>query len=53
MPRFTQQHRVAVAGQTFLLDAAYEEVLLAVEMDGACRGTVLETSASGTSGATR
>jgi very-short-patch-repair endonuclease len=35
MPRFTQQHRVAVAGQRFLLDAAYEEVLLAVEMDGA------------------
>ena len=35
MPRFTQQHRVTVAGRTFLLDAAYEEVLLAVEMDGA------------------
>ena len=35
MPRFTQQHRVTVAGQTLFLDAAYEEVLLAVEMDGA------------------
>ena len=35
MPRFTQQHRVSVTGQTLFLDAAYEEVLLAVEMDGA------------------
>jgi very-short-patch-repair endonuclease len=35
MPRFTQQHRVTVAGEVFLLDAAYEEVLLGVEMDGA------------------
>jgi very-short-patch-repair endonuclease len=35
MPAFTQQHRVVVAGEVFLLDAAYKEVLLAVEMDGA------------------
>lgn len=35
MPPFTQQHEVTVAGRTFYLDAAYEEVLLAVEMDGA------------------
>ena len=35
MPRFTLQHRVAVAGRTFFLDAACEEVKLAVEMDGA------------------
>jgi very-short-patch-repair endonuclease len=35
MPRFSQQHPVTVAGRRFLLDAACEEVLLAVEMDGA------------------
>ena len=35
MPRFTLQHRVVVAGRTFFLDAACEEVRLAVEMDGA------------------
>ncbi|MGY1745015.1 DUF559 domain-containing protein [Blastococcus sp. SYSU D00695] len=35
MPRFRQQHRITVAGESFVLDAAYEEVLLAVEMDGA------------------
>jgi very-short-patch-repair endonuclease len=35
MPRFTQQHPVTVGGRRFLLDAACEEVLLAVEMDGA------------------
>jgi very-short-patch-repair endonuclease len=35
MPRFTQQRPVYVSGRRFLLDAACEEVLLAVEMDGA------------------
>lgn len=35
MPAFTQQHPVAVEGQRFVLDAACEEVKLAVEMDGA------------------
>jgi very-short-patch-repair endonuclease len=35
MPPFVQQRPVTVAGQTFFLDAAYEDVLLAVEMDGA------------------
>lgn len=35
MPHFSLQHRVVVAGRTFFLDAACEEVLLAVEMDGA------------------
>lgn len=35
MPHFTLQHRIRVAGQTFVLDAACEEVRLAVEMDGA------------------
>jgi very-short-patch-repair endonuclease/predicted transcriptional regulator of viral defense system len=35
MPAFTLQHRVEVAGQRFVLDAACEEVRLAVEMDGA------------------
>lgn len=35
MPQFVQQRRIAVAGEVFLLDAACEEVLLAVEMDGA------------------
>jgi very-short-patch-repair endonuclease len=35
MPGFVQQRAVTVAGQTFYLDAAYEDVLLAVEMDGA------------------
>ena len=34
MPRFVQR-RVVVGGRRFRLDAAYEEVLLAVEMDGA------------------
>ncbi|MFD2093109.1 endonuclease domain-containing protein [Blastococcus deserti] len=35
MPAFTLQHRVEVAGERFILDAACEQVLLAVEMDGA------------------
>ena len=35
MPAFSQQRPVVVAGERFVLDAAYEEVLLAVEMDGA------------------
>ena len=35
MPTFTLQHRVVVGGQWFVLDAACEEVQLAVELDGA------------------
>jgi very-short-patch-repair endonuclease len=35
MPVFTLQRRVTVAGQMFILDAACDDVLLAVEMDGA------------------
>ncbi len=35
MPAFTQQRRVTVGRETFFLDAAYDDVLLAVEMDGA------------------
>jgi very-short-patch-repair endonuclease len=35
MPQFTHQYRVTVAGRNFLLDAACDEVRLAVEMDGA------------------
>jgi very-short-patch-repair endonuclease len=35
MPPFTQQRRISVGGETFVLDAAYEEAMLAVEMDGA------------------
>ncbi len=35
MPAFSQQRRVAVGGEVFHLDAAYDDVLLAVEMDGA------------------
>jgi very-short-patch-repair endonuclease len=35
MPRFVQQRRVPVGAETFLLDAACEESMLAVEMDGA------------------
>jgi very-short-patch-repair endonuclease len=35
MPAFVQQRRVTVGGERFSLDAAYDEVLLAVEMDGA------------------
>ncbi len=35
MPAFVQQRSVTVAGKTCYLDAAYDEVLLAVEMDGA------------------
>jgi very-short-patch-repair endonuclease len=35
MPAFVQQRPVVVAGERFFLDAAYEEVLLAVELDGA------------------
>jgi very-short-patch-repair endonuclease len=35
MPPFVQQRAVTVAGQRFFLDAAYDEVLLAVELDGA------------------
>jgi very-short-patch-repair endonuclease len=35
MPPFVQQRRITVAGERFALDAAYDDVLLAVEMDGA------------------
>lgn len=35
MPPFLQQRRVVVNGEVFYLDAAYDEVKLAVEMDGA------------------
>jgi very-short-patch-repair endonuclease len=35
MPAFVQQRRVAVGGEVFVVDAAYDEVKLAVEMDGA------------------
>lgn len=35
MPPFVQQRPVVVAGKKVLLDAAYPEALLAVEMDGA------------------
>jgi very-short-patch-repair endonuclease len=35
MPPFVQQRRVTVGGRTYFLDAAYDDVLLAVEMDGA------------------
>jgi len=35
MPTFVQQRVVTVAGERFHLDAAYDEVMLAVEMDGA------------------
>jgi very-short-patch-repair endonuclease len=35
MPAFTMQRRVEVAGEAFVLDAAYEEAQSAVEMDGA------------------
>ncbi len=35
MPAFVQQRPVTVGGETFLLDAACEESMLAVEMDGA------------------
>jgi len=35
MPPFVQQREVVVAGRRHFLDAAYDEVLLAVEMDGA------------------
>lgn len=35
MPTFTQQRPIVVAGRRFLLDVAYEEVMLAVELDGA------------------
>lgn len=35
MPTFVQQKRVSVGGETFVLDAACEEVMLAIEMDGA------------------
>jgi very-short-patch-repair endonuclease len=35
MPSFVMQRRIEVAGERFILDAACEEVLLAVEMDGA------------------
>ena len=35
MPPFVQQKRVIVRGETFVLDAAYEDTMLAVEMDGA------------------
>ncbi len=35
MPPFVQQRRVVVDGQAFYLDVAYDDVMLAVEMDGA------------------
>jgi very-short-patch-repair endonuclease len=35
MPRFVQQRRVAVGSEIFILDAACEESMLGVEMDGA------------------
>jgi very-short-patch-repair endonuclease len=35
MPTFVQQRRVTVGAETFVLDAACEESMLAVEMDGA------------------
>ena len=35
MPAFVQQRRVAVGSETFVLDAACEESMLAIEMDGA------------------
>ena len=35
MPAFVQQRRVSVGGEVFVLDAACEESMLAVEMDGA------------------
>jgi very-short-patch-repair endonuclease len=35
MPPFVQQREIVVAGERVFLDAAYEDVLLAVEMDGA------------------
>jgi very-short-patch-repair endonuclease len=35
MPPFVQQRRIVVEGEVFVLDAAYEDVKLAVEMDGA------------------
>lgn len=35
MPTFVQQRRVAVGSEIFVLDAACEESMLAVEMDGA------------------
>lgn len=35
MPAFTQQRRVTVGRETFFLDAAYGDAMLAVEMDGA------------------
>jgi very-short-patch-repair endonuclease len=35
MPTFVQQRRIVVQGETFFLDAACEESMLAVEMDGA------------------
>jgi very-short-patch-repair endonuclease len=35
MPPFVQQRRISVGGETFVLDAAYDDVQLAVEMDGA------------------
>ena len=35
MPSFVQQRRIAIGTEVFVLDAAYDEVKLAVEMDGA------------------
>jgi very-short-patch-repair endonuclease len=35
MPSFVQQRRVAVGSENFVLDAACEESMLAIEMDGA------------------
>ena len=35
MPPFVQQHSIVVGRERFVLDAAYEDVKLAVEMDGA------------------
>ena len=35
MPRFAQQRRLTIGSETFVLDAACEESMVAVEMDGA------------------
>lgn len=35
MPTFTRQRRISVRGEVFFLDAACEEAMLAVELDGA------------------
>ena len=46
MPRFVQQRRVQIGPETFVLDAACEESMLAVEMDGAAwHGTRVQREA--------